>query len=426
MNKNNTKSKSKLLENKNFVFLISLIASFLLWMVLTATATPQSENTISGIAVNIPTENSAVSELGLDIIGDIDVISAKVVGPAYVVSSLSADDIVVTANLSNVTSAGKFTLDLRASKKSTNVSKDYEIASIYPSTVTVTFDYIDTKQFAVTAKAIGASAIEGLSAEDAIVANANTSVISIKGPRSEIEKIDKVVAAAEVNKVLDKTATFETELTLYDVNENALSLNNCTIFGADNQPVNKVEVTVPIFKHKNVPLVPEFVNTPADYKDKPIPYSLSDSSVLISGQPEVIDSVSQISLSSINFDDITNSNYTFEVTPVLPEGVKCVENIENITVTLASVQNYSLKTFDVSALNISAGNAKTSLVRSIRNVKLMGPKAVMKELTSSALYAEVDTTGKETGQHTVTVRIKCRTSNSVWQVGTYTATIKIE
>lgn len=425
MNNNSSSNKIKLLENKNFVFLLSLVLAIVLWIFINATAAPESENTISGIAVNIPIENSIAGELGLDIISELETVSVKVMGPAYVVSALDAEDITVTANPSVVTEPGKFTLDLRATKKSTNISNEYEIVSLSPSSVTVSFDYIDTKQFTVIAKANGASAIEGLSAEDAIVANPNNSVISVKGPRKELEKVSKIVAVADVNDVLNKTETFIANIALYDDKGTSLDKKNYLVMDANNQPIDQIEITVPIFKEKEVPVKAQFINAPEEYVFSPISHTLSDNSIIISGQPEMVDSITSISISPINFDSISNENYTFDTNIILPEGIKSTENIETIVVKINQVANYVNKTFDVSNISVVGGATNVSLVRPIRNVKMVGPKSVMKNITASNLYAEVDITGKQAGQHTVVVRIYCKTSKAIWQVGSYTANISI-
>ncbi len=426
MNKNIHSTTKKLLQNNKFVLLISVVLAIIFWVVINATAAPESENTITGIAVNIPIENSVAGELGLDIIGEIETVSAKVTGPTYVIGGIKAEDIVVTANLSNVTEAGKFTLDLRASKKNSSVSSEYEIVSVSPSSIGVTFDYIDTKKFTVIAKANGASAVEGLSAEDAIVTNASNSEISIKGARTELEKISKVVASAEVNSVLSKTGTFVANLLLYDKDDNALDQKNYTILGSDNAPIDKFEITVPIFKEKEVPVKAQFTNLPKAYTENPIAHNLSSKTILIKGQPEAVELITSISLAPIDFDLISNDNYIFEQAPVLPDGIKCVENVESITVTMDAVKNYTVKTFDVNAIAVTGGSSNVTLVRAIKNVKIVGPKSVMKSVAASTLYAEVDATGKEAGQHTVVVRIRCKTNDGVWQVGTYTATILVK
>jgi len=138
----------KLLENKKIAIVISLIVSIVLWLNITVTESADSENTISGISVAIPIENTVVDQMGMDIIGDPTAYTASVVvkGEAFVVSNLSVEDILISASISNVTTSGNYTLDLRATKKP-GARDNFEIISISPKTINVKFDYIDTKKY---------------------------------------------------------------------------------------------------------------------------------------------------------------------------------------------------------------------------------------------------------------------------------------
>lgn len=419
----------RLFDNNKFVLWFSAIAAIIFWMMITITESPASENTISGVSITIPTENSVVSELGLDVIDDVTAFKAavNVTGPAYVVSSLGPDDVAVTASISKVTNAGTYELELRASKQGAGSGREFEIASISPATITVTFDYIDTKQFPVIAQAIGASAIQGLIAEDPVVSDSNNTILTFKGSRTNMDKIGRVVAVAEVNNVLSQTETFPGRLEIYDAQDNLLPAENYTITTADGLSVPDVQISVPISKMKTVPIVAQFINAPAAFQNSAISHTLSFSHIDIIGPPETIDNINSISLSEIDFDLIDENSQSFETDLILPDGVKSMDNISAVTVTITGLERYTVSTYTVSNIVVtSAADGTASLSRNIRNVKIFGPRAVLNSISSSDLYAEVDVAGKQAGEHTVAVRIKCKTSGEIWQVGTYTATVNIK
>ena len=106
---------------------------------------------------------------------------------------------------------------------------DYNIVSITPSTVNLYFDYVDTKEFTITAKADGAAATEGLVAETPVVSGTENDTITIKGPRTVMNKIDSVVAYAAVNKTLSESATYDAEIQLFDEDGNAIDKTNLTL-----------------------------------------------------------------------------------------------------------------------------------------------------------------------------------------------------
>lgn len=421
-------SAGKLFDNNKFVLLFSVLAAIVFWMVITVNESPDSENTIAGVSVSIPTENSVVSELGLDVIDDVTAFKAavNVTGPAYVVSTLGPEDVAVTASVSKVTASGTYELELRASKQNSKLSREFEISSVSPTTITVTFDYIDTKQFPVIAQAVGASAVEGLVAEDPVVSDSNNATLTFKGSRTNIEKISKVVASAEVNAVLSKTETFPGKLAIYDAQDNLLPAENYTITTADGLSAPDVQISVPISKMKTVPLKAQFVNVPAAFQSSAIGHTLSFASIDLIGPPETIDNISSVSLGEVDFDRISENNQRFEVAPILPDGVKSVDNITTVTVTITGLEKYTVRTYTVSNIVATSANGTVTLSRAIRNVKIFGPKSVLNAISSSDLYAEVDVSGKQAGEHTVSVRMKCKSSGEVWQVGTYTAAVTIK
>ena len=418
----------RIFENKKISMIISIIAAIALWFVITITESPDSENTISGLSVSIPIENTVVSEMGMDIVGDASVYTASVtvMGPAYVVSDLTAEDISVSASISNVTSAGTYSLELKATKQA-GADDNFDITSLTPKTINVKFDYIDTKQFEVSAQAVGHKAASGLVAELPFISDSQNAVLNIKGPRTEMEKISKVVAIADVNKTLSGTETFEGDLKILDASGKEIKTDNFTITALDGVSAPDIKVTVPIYKEKIVPIVAQFINQPYVFLNQRLPHTLEYVSLLISGPPEAIDKIKEVKLSEIDFRQITGNNQEFETTLIIPEGVKNKDNIETVKVKITGLKDYAIKTFSVTKISISDAvtSTKAKLTREIRNVKIMGPKDVLSKISSSDLVAEVDLQGLESGEHTVSANIVCKGTENVWQIGEYTASVNI-
>ena len=226
------------------------------------------------------------------------------------------------------------------------------------------------------------------------------------------------------NKKIERTEAMV--LAIYDDKDNELDIKNYTITTADGLSAPDMQITVPIYKEKTVPIKAQFINAPAYFASKTISHSLSYTSLLISGPPETVDNITEIKLSEVDFDKITGNNQTFEAALILPEGVKNKDNIETVTVKITGLENYTARTYTVSNLVVKSGGKTATLSRNIRNVKVFGPKSVLNNMAASKLYAEVDTVGLESGEHTVTARIKCKESGKVWQIGTYTATVNIK
>lgn len=411
-------SLRNILNNKKVVVAISILLAFIFWLAIVTGETPTIERTLTKIPISLETDGSVVGELGLDEISGVtdQTVSVKLSGPAYVLNQLSTEDLTIYASVSEVTKPGEYQLMLSANKNS--LGSEYNVVSITPAVVTARFDYIDTKEFTVTPKITGVTAVEGLEKGDPVISDGANSTVTIKGPRTEMQKIASVVAVAETTDVLSDTKTYDGNIILYDENSKELDRTKYTI------SATTVKISQPILKSKTVPIVATFTNAPAK---NPITATLSVTEVNIAGPAQTIDSITKIELSPIDFNEITKSKNTFEMSLVIPNGVKTVDLVETVTVKI-NTSKFAEKSFTVS--NITAtGNAENysvSLKSSIKNVKLCGPSSAIYSLKASDLYAVIDLTDKTKGDYIVTVTIKSDKYPNIWQVGTYQATVKVE
>ena len=417
----NSLSLRKLLYNKRFTIPFSLVAAFIFWLIIMINQNPDADRTFTDVPVTINLENTFAAENGMEIIGDISSqkFTVTIKGPRYVVSALQSDDIYVYASAAAINAPGEYQLEVSGGRNT--VVSDYEFISISPSTVNVTLDYVDTKEFTIKARAEGASAAEGLIAETAVVSGTESDTITIKGPRTVINTIDSVVAYAQVNETLSESTTFDAEIQLFDENGEQIDASVLTL------SESAVKVTVPISKSKSVPVVADFSNLPSGFSKSSISYKVNHGTVTVIGTPDAIDKITQVTLSAIDITTVSKSSYSFDVSPKLPEGVRLLDSIEDFTVTV-DVSDYSERSFTVSEIKykgLSSGlNSSSGAV--IRNVKICGPRSVINKLTADMLYAETDLTDMAAGEHTVFVTVRCDEYNNIWQVGPYSTTVKIQ
>ncbi|MBQ3816954.1 MAG: hypothetical protein II802_01630 [Clostridia bacterium] len=416
----NNFSLKRLLYNKRFTVTLSCFLAFVFWLIIMINQNPVREQTFTDIPVNITLDNTVASENGMGIVGDLSAkkFSVTVSGPNYIVSSLKTEDFALYASAAEVREPGEYKLEVVGMRNSSK--SGYTFASISPQTVDVVFDYIDTKAYTVTPKLIGVGASEGLVAETAVVSGTDSDTITIKGPRTVMDTIDSVVAYAEVNKTLSSSQTYDAQIIIYDKDGNEVNQENLTL------SASTVKVSVPISKKATVRVKPQFSSLPSGISASSIKYSLSSSTVTIIGTPDVITSISEISLSPIDFTNVSVENNSFDVQASLPEGVKILDSAEYFTVTI-DTSGYAEKTFNVSEFkfsNLTSGLTAKS-ASSIKNVTICGPEEVISQIKYSDIYAQVDLSDKSAGEHTVDAVIKSDTYKNIWQVGSYTATVRI-
>lgn len=412
-------SFKKLLYNKRFTIPFSIFLSFVLWMGITVNQTPIIDRTFSNINVTINLENTFADENKMNIIGDISdqKFTVLVMGQNHIVNGLSASDISLYASAASVDSPGEYKLTVSAS----TTGEDYEVVSISPKTVKVTFDYMETKEFTVTALAEGATAPEGLITEPAVVSGMESNTITITGPRTVVNSIETVTAKTQVNKTLSASETFDADIILLDNDGKEISTENLQLSS------DKVQITVPISKKKSVPVKVDFTNVPGGFNKDSITATVDHSAVTVIGTPETVDKITEITLSPIDISSLSKSSTSFEVSPKLPEGVRLFESFESFNVTL-NLYGYTERTVTVSEFRyVGLGDGlKATAYGSIKNVKICGPSSVVNKLSASTIYAEIDLTNQKAGEHAVAAKINFSENNNVWAVGNYETTVTVK
>ncbi len=407
-------SLRKLLYNKKFAVVISIIAAFVFWLVIVIDQNPEREQTFNNLPIEISTEGTIWGEQGLEVVSEISqTASVTVYGPNYIVSSLKADDIKINADLSSVDGSGTYTINLSAVRNSSE--SGYSFVSITPASVTVRFDYYDEKSFVVTPVVEGYGRVEGLTYDDEVVANAEDANIIVRGPRNDVSEIASVVAYANTNKQLSTTTTFNGEIILLDSDGNELDKSKYNI-SAEN-----IKVSVPVSKTKVVRFSPSYTNMWNDNIAKTLDrcWNADIETFTVAGPPEVIDALQTIKFTPIDVTKLSPKNNTnvFELLPILPNGVRITDGIETVTVT------YNLSDFDVKRIKISEFNDENTLSAGMSAsyskyvyVEVCGRKSVLASLQSTDCYLSVDLSGLAVGESLVNATVKTKSNAVIWQV----------
>ena len=437
---------SNLLYNKKFTIPLSLILAFSLWLGIAMVQKPIRERTFTDLSASVSLEGTAAEKMNLSIFSDISSqkFSVTVSGPNAVVSELSSDDFSLSIPTTNINSADEYTIDVVVN---TNISDaDLKIKSVYPPNVKlnvdftseVEFDYDDQdSDYTVVLNNVNVNEEEGFVLGNTIIPDANK-IISIKGPSKVINKITSVAAVLDVNQTISKSETFDTDILLYDNNKNVLYrfTPEGMVYDGNNNFISNpyltlsftsVKATQEIFKQKEVTVKPKFSNLPAGLSSTDVKYKLDNSVVTILGAPEIVDNTNEILLETINFRDVSLSNYKFNKSLIVPDGLTILEDIKSANVNI-DVSKYAETTITISDIRCTglADGLKASASKKISNVKICGPKDIIKKLKASDVYATINLEGKTTGNHkNVEVIIKSELYNTIWQIGSYSTTVNI-
>ena len=338
---------SKFLNDKRFTVAFSIIGAFVFWLVIMISQNPVREQTFNDIAATIQIENSYAQKQGLSIVSDISKQKFSVVlsGPNYIVSSVKPEDFLLTASIEEVTTSGIHTLTITPTYNSNK--SGYTFVSVSPATIDVEFDYIDTKEFEVVPRLEGFSVSDGLIAEKPVVTMSENELFTLTGPRAVLERIKKVEAFAKVNEKLSNSKSYNASVILYDEDNRIIYKYDTDgkIYDGNNVAVEStstylspsfttIKVTAPVLKKKTVPLKATFSDRPEGATDAMFVYTTLPKEVQVIGSPENIDKLEQVYLSPISYKSISSRNNVFQTKVTAPDGIKLVNEIESVTVTV--------------------------------------------------------------------------------------------
>lgn len=410
-------SLDNLLKNNKFLLIISLLISICVWIYISMGSANDTAVTITNIPVQIELSDDARAS-GLQIFSGADnTASVTVTGNRAVLGSIEASDITVTAAANMINSAGEYQLSVSAIK--TNPTSNFQIDStVSPAIVSVFVDYLRESTFQIQENVVY-KVSEGYYASTSL---ANKSIV-ISGPQSEITKIAKVSAVAEIDGTLNSSSTADAQIILYDSDNREIS-NELLIMEMTN-----VEAVVSVFPEKTVKVLPVFVNKPEGLNITPDMISINPNSILLAGPQEYLDKTDYVNLEPIDLSTLKNEKKNFpELGIDIPSECKNISNstTANVTLDLSKLyrKNFTVTKFTVSGLS---SEYKAEVTQKSIVVTVIGPKSEIEGLNAKNITAVIDTSDfKGTlGSVQMPVSLTISGTKQCWAYGSYKANLTI-
>lgn len=410
-------SLNKLFQNNKFLIVLALVISSITWVYMSMGTTNDTSVTISNIPIQIELPDQLVNN-GLQVFSDTEqTATVTVTGSRAVLGSISTKDITVTAATNGIDSAGTYQISLSAVK--TNPSANFQIIStVTPSNVNVIVDYLRETSFPIQENVVYKVA-DGYYASTSL-ASKN---ITVSGPQTEIAKIAKVSASAELDGTLDDSTSTTANIILYDKSGNKISTDLLKM------EFDTVEASISVLPEKTVKVVPEFVNKPdgLDLSDNML--SVEPSKILLAGPKNVLDSTDSVKLESIDFATLSNKRYEYDAQGInIPTDCK---NISNSTAAklILDLSDLSKKTFTVDSFKVSglSSKYKADVTQTNMSVTVIGSEKELKDLKSSDIECVIDTSDQSgtVGSVQMPVTFKLKGTSTCWVSGSYKANITI-
>lgn len=420
-------SLRQLFSNTKFLVVFSILVAFIFWIVVALEYAPVIENEIKDIPVKIDMNNSVPDKLGLQIFGQSDyTINVTVRGNRYIVGGdlLTADDFEATAQTAYVDSAGKHSLVVKVTAKDANA--DYEIISKSTDYIEVYFDKYAEKEVEVTPRII--SELDDYTADDYMFDKADiiyeTKTVKVSGAQTEVNSITAAYADIPIEKKLTQSETIDASVVLS--NGSDLDSKYVKINGESRLTV---PVTLPVYKMQTSAVSVSFKNTPSDYINSPLLYSISPSRVRVAVLQNGSDTTNSLDIGTIDFANITPSNGSFTF---LASNVKTAKFLDGTTSFNVEVNTDGLSTKKLEpninsimitgGSGVSAGNVDLS---SIGSVTVVGTQTALASVNANMLEVNINLTNikLEEGENTVPVTVTLKNSKNCWVSGSYSAVI---
>lgn len=346
------KMKKHRLTNNLGLKIIALFFSAFLWLIVVNVSNPIGSRTFSDIPVTIVNDDIIKSSGEVyQVLGE-DTVSVVVYANREIRQKLRTEDIVATADVAQMdTTTNLIPINITIP----DYSGDYDSAVAVPRNIRIQREKSGSKVLALTAETGATTPRDGYTLGDITVDPAN---ITITGPESALDKIDRAVARVDVSGK-SKDEDIKADLILYDANGNELSQTQLD----NNLGEDGIIVSVEILKEKTVPVEFGVTGTPAEGFRYTGCTSVPES-IRICGKTEAINDVDEIRVPA-SVIDISNADAPIErtvnITQYLPENVMLVDdNVGEIVVT-AMVEQEGTRTIKMLVSSIRISNLADDL-----------------------------------------------------------------
>lgn len=329
---------------------MALVFSAFLWLIVVNVDDPVETSTFRNIPVTVKNPEIVTNEgKTYKILDDTQTVSVVVKAKRSVLSKLSANNIVATADMSEMQIDSL--IPIRAT------IPGYEgryTTEVMPVNLRVKTEDQTKNVFPLTVSASGTP-------RDGFVVGemtTNPEKITVRGAESLVSSIDKAVAKVDVSG-LSKTTVLQAELIYYDSNGNVVDRSQLK----DNLGSDGITVNVQMLNTKSVALnfgvsgIPEegyIFSGLACEPDK----------IQVSGTAEVLEGFEELEIPASEID-ITGAaeklEKTIDILPYLPEGTQLVDETANNIVVTISIEQEGTRTIELSVEAIRVNNLQNNL-----------------------------------------------------------------
>lgn len=270
------------------------------------------------------------------------------------------------------------------------------VKEVEPSQLIVTLEKITSENIKVNIETLG-NLPEGYVLGDISSSNG---FVRITEAQSKINQIKKAICYVDIN---DKTESFVASTKIEFLDKNGLIID-----GIESDK-SKINVDVPIFRVKSVPISLNFVGELKDGQ-KIENVKLSEDMVMIKGSSSVIDKIESIQTESIDYETLQGSS-EIPIKLQLPDGASIYKGLTDIKLSYNFINNIE-KTIEFDLNNLVIKNENPEFEYSIENasdpasIKIYGDSEMLELIDLDSMVFFVDAKDLSEGRYTLDINFE--------------------
>ncbi|MBE6606377.1 MAG: hypothetical protein E7635_05010 [Ruminococcaceae bacterium] len=408
----NNQNKPVNKKNDTGARILCLVGAMLIWFYAVSSQTIIEDTRFASIPVKLMSVDTLEEEYGMTVISGYDYnVDVTLSGTRSELSRIDADDISAYVDLSQIETAGTYSLDLRVSAPGGVSVK--ELSANY---VDVYVDKRSSKNVEIRINPIYMIESNYLLGTP----KADIETVTVTGPADVLSQITHAQVTVDVGK-LTKTVTTTGSIVLY---AGGTPVTNPYVKTTQSD----VTVVVPVYTEKEVDLAVEFKHGYFNEKNSKI--TIEPSSIRIKGDPTELDKINTLHIMTIDEKSISATTTSRTAIIELPDGIESVYGVDSATVTINQI---GVSTREINVKNITVKNPEGlnySIARDSVNVMLRGGSGSLALVSESNISLEADLSyyAKASGRVSVPVKIILPNSlsSSVYEIGEYTLEFDIK
>lgn len=370
------------MKNKPLSIVFSLLIAFVLWLYVITVVSPESTDNFLDVPVSLSSE-SLLTEKSLMLVSkETPTVDLVLGGNRSDLVNINRENLTVVADLGKITEAGTYQLTYTVTPPN---NMNVTVQDRQPSTITVEVVEKIKKSVPVRINYSG-TVPEGyiMDKENAVL---DYTEILVEGPKSVVEQIDHAAIEVQCDGRTESLAE-SLRYMLCDAEGNPLDVSLV------QTEVAEVRVEIRVSCVKKIGLVLT-VNDGGGATRDTSSIVIEPEEISVSGSETALANLDELVLGTVNLAEITDQyEKEFDITSLLPEGVKNESGITTAKVTI-SFPALSTKEFTITNIqttNVAEGMEAELLTKQL-TITVRGPKAQVDALKAEDITAVLDLTG---------------------------------